>query len=141
VIAEEPRSLVIDSGPVIGAMDEEDRYHSEAERGLRQLRAARAQILIPVPILFEVYKRLAYDVGPELARRGLDYIRRSLTLLYLDDDDLDRLQEIVVSMPWWHGSLEDAALAMTALTRDIPVWTFNYRDLRAFPNLQFWSPA
>jgi hypothetical protein len=44
-------------------------------------------------------------------------------------------------MSWWGGSLEDALVAMVALDRSTPAWTFNYRDLGAFPNLRFWSPG
>src|SRR5256885_1126858 len=102
-----PSRIVLDAETIIGILTPHDEYHHEAERGFRQLRESRAQVLIPVPIVFEVYKRLAYDVGPELARRGLDYMSASLTLLYLDSDDLDVLQVLVESMPWWGGSLED----------------------------------
>jgi predicted nucleic acid-binding protein len=133
--------VVIDSGPIIGAMYEEDDHHSTAERGFRQLEAAHAQIVVPVPVVFEVYKRLAYDVGPALARRGLYYMQTSLTLVYFGPDELEILQHITDSMPWWGGSLEDAAVAMVGLARQMPAWTFNYRDLRAFPNLQFWTPG
>ena len=139
--ANAPRSIVVDSGPLIGAIFEEDHYHQEATRGIRTLAMTGMQVLAPLPVVFEVYKRLAYDVGSRLARHGLAVIRESFTVVYFDPDDLDNLQELIESMPWWGGSLEDATVAMLALERDVPVWTFNYRDLKAFTNLEFWTPG
>lgn len=100
VSVDRPISLVVDSGPVIGAIDEDDEHHREVSRGFQLLADARAQILIPVPIVFEVYKRLAYDVGPSLAARGLDYMTTSLTLLYIGTDELDALKTVIAAMPW-----------------------------------------
>ena len=131
--------MVIDAGPIIGALYQGDAYHQIAAEGIRRLDAARTEILVPVPIVFEVYKRLAYDVGPALARRALLYMQDGFTLAYFDSNDLRQLQVLVEAMPGWGGSLEDALVAMAALTRNAPVWTFNYRDLRAFPNLSFWT--
>jgi hypothetical protein len=98
-------------------------------------------LLIPVPIVFEVYKRLAYDVGPELAAVGLDHMVTTLTLVYIVPENLERIGASLASRPWWDGSLEDATVALLGLERQAPVWTFNYRDLRAFTNLRFWTPG
>ena len=136
-----PRILTVDSGPIIGVMYEDDEHHEASRRGFRQLMLAGTTIVVPVPIVFEVYKRLAYDVGPTFAHRGLNYMQSSLTLLYLESKDLDALNLLVLSMPWWGGSLEDAAVAMVGRAREIPVWTFNYRDFAAFRDLSLWNPA
>ena len=66
---------------------------------------------------------------------------QGMDVVYFGADDFLELYRLIGSMPWWAGSLEDASIAMVALSRDVPVWTFNYRDLNAFPNLQFWTPA
>jgi hypothetical protein len=50
-------------------------------------------------------------------------------LSFVASEDLAVLRRLMDSMPRWDGSLEDATIAMTGLRRDIPVWTFNYRDL------------
>jgi hypothetical protein len=98
-------------------------------------------MLIPVPIVFEVYKRLAYDVGPGLAARGLAHMLSALTVVYVVPDDLERLVRMLALRPWWDGSLEDASVALLGLERRAPVWTYNYRDLQTFPNLEFWTPG
>lgn len=133
--------VVLDGGPLIGAMYRDDRHHDESVRGLTMLEAAHIRLVVPLPVVFEVYKRLAYDVGTVFARRALTYIHESCTVIYVDPDDLENLREIVTSMPGWRGSLEDAAIALVGLRRSAPVWTYNYRDLRAFTELQFWTPG
>jgi len=122
-------------------MDVRDEHHIISERGFRQLRAVRTRLLIPLPIVFEVYKHVAYLVNVQTAYRAFEYMPTSFEILYLDSGDVVTVQEMIVRMPWWGGSLEDATLAMVALQRDVPLWTFNYRDLTAFPNLEFWSPG
>ena len=47
----------------------------------------------------------------------------------------------MLSMPRWYGSLEDATEAVIAEARGLPVRTLNYRDLRAFNELEFWTPG
>jgi hypothetical protein len=141
VTDEAPRSVVLDAGPIIGVLFEGDAFHQIAADGLRRLSVARTEIVVPVPIAFEVYKRLAYDVSPTVARLALSYMHDGFTLVYFGPGDLLQLQGLVESMPWWGGSLEDALVALVALDRRAPVWTFNYRDLGAFPNLSFWTPG
>ncbi len=67
--------------------------------------------------------------------------RDALAIVYPAPSDLDRLEALADAMPRWTGSLEDALVAITGLSMDIPVWTLNYRDLAAFRNLRFWTPA
>ncbi|HLH25205.1 MAG TPA: hypothetical protein VK066_22005 [Chloroflexota bacterium] len=31
--------------------------------------------------------------------------------------------------------------AVTGLSLSVPVWTLNYRDLAAYPNLHLWTPS
>ncbi len=136
-----PRQLVLDAGPLIGYFDRGDRHHADATRGFNQLLASRTLLAVPLPIVFEVYKWLAYHVGITSARLALAVMRESFLVELLELNDLIELEAILDSMPRWSGSLEDATLAMIGLRRDVPVWTLNYRDLAAFPNLRFWTPA
>lgn len=136
-----PRQLVLDAGPLIGYVDRGDRHHADARRGFDQLLAAGTLLTVPLPIVFEVYKWLTYHVGVPSARFALAVMRESLDVDSPKANDLAELQAILDSMPRWSGSLEDAIVAMIGLRSDLPVWTLNYRDLAAFPNLRFWTPA
>jgi hypothetical protein len=86
-------------------------------------------MILRLLIIFEVYKRVAYDVNSHAAYRALDFMLDRFELSFVASEDLAVLRRLMDSMPRWDGSLEDATIAMTGLRRDIPVWTFNYRDL------------
>ena len=138
---EHPNRILVDAGPIIGAIDGRDAHHENSTRGLRQLFSAQTQLLIPLPIVFEVYKRIAYTLSVEAAHHSLEHMRDAFDLLHVGPHEFDLIEAMIAGMPWWQGSLEDATLATLALERRVPLWTFNYRDFRAFSELQFWSPA
>ena len=139
--ADPPHQVVLDAGPLIGLFDRGDRHHGDARRGLEQLISANATLATPLSIAFEVHKWLLYHVGGRAARLALATMRESLDIIHSEPEDLDHLEALLDSMPSWPGSLEDALVAMIGLRTDTPVWTLNYRDLAAFPNLRFWTPA
>jgi predicted nucleic acid-binding protein len=139
--ADVPARVVLDAGPLIGAFNSRDAHHEESARGLRRLVDGHVRILIPVPIVFEVFKWLSYNVNPGAARIALIHIRLSFELVDVTQDMLADLAAMVDGMPRWSGSLEDAVVAYIGGDMGAPVWTFNYRDLGAFPNLQFWTPG
>jgi hypothetical protein len=47
---------------------------------------------------------------------------------------------MLVQLPRWQGSLEDAAVIFIAMRYRCPVWTYNFRDFAAFKALEFWTP-
>jgi hypothetical protein len=139
--ADVPARVVLDAGPLIGAFNVQDRFHEVSGRGLRLLIAGHSRILVPIPVVFEVFKWLAYNVGAASARMALSRMRLNFEIVDIDRAMLGELAEMVDSIPRWPGSLEDAVLAFVGGRMTASVWTFNFRDLRAFPNLQFWNPA
>src|SRR5690606_7509957 len=139
--ADIPARIVLDAGPLIGAYNARDRFHEGSGRGLRRLVAGHSRILVPVAVVFEVFKWLSYDVGAAPARLALGRMRANFEIVEVNLGTVAELAAMVDSMPRWPGSLEDAVLAYVGGRMRAPVWTFNYRDLRAFPNLKFWTPA
>jgi hypothetical protein len=131
---------VLDAGPLIALLHGADPDHASAVAGFRQLTAFRARLLVPLPIVFEVYKWLLFEGGVGPARVALQRMRQSLEVAYPAQAELDALTQLVSAMPNWAGTLEDALVALTALKLAAPVWTLNYRDLAAFQRLQFWTP-
>jgi predicted nucleic acid-binding protein len=119
----------------------EDRDHAEARSGFEQLTDNRSDLLVPLPILFEVYKWLLYESGPGAARDALRRMRRAFHVLHATEAELEALSVLVENMPDWRGSLEDVLVALTGLRAGAPVWTLNYRDLSAFRTLRFWTPG
>jgi predicted nucleic acid-binding protein len=137
---EAPARLVLDAGPLIAFFYAQDDEHSAAVRGFAQLADAGTRMITPLPVVFEVYKWLAYRVGPAPAHRSLAAMRR-LEIAYPGEGEFAELTDLINARPRWSGSSEDVLVALTGLKLDIPVWTLNYRDLAAFRNLRFWTPV
>ena len=139
--AEAPARLVLDAGPLIALLHRADPDHAAATAGFRQLTQVRTRLVTPLPIVFEVYKWLVYEAHPAAAQLGLQQMRRGLEIVYPAATELNEVGSVLAAMPTWKGTLEDALVAVTGLRLDAPVWRLNFRDLAAFRNLQFWTPA
>jgi predicted nucleic acid-binding protein len=135
-----PNALVLDAGPVIALLHAKDPDHALAVRGFQALARVRSRLVAPLPILFEVFKWVLYEAGPEPARTALERLRDSVELVYIDPAMQRALIDAIVAMPHWGGTLEDACVALLAAQRGIPLWTLNYRDLSAFSRVAFWAP-
>jgi predicted nucleic acid-binding protein len=135
-----PRLLVLDAGPLIALFHQHDPDHGTAVHGFETLATTQAELVIPAPVVFEVYKWLLYHSEYAIAQLGLREMRATLEITYMTADEFNLVCQIAESLPGWTGTLEDAIVALTALRVRSPVWTLNYRDLSAFPRLTFWNP-
>lgn len=138
-----PDRIVLDAGPLISLAMLKDPDHENATRGFQALIQARIRPIIPEPVVFEVYKRLKYSTRSpnHSARDVLRLMLDTLEVQFMTFEALLELEFIVNNMPSWNGSLEDAALVFVAREKKANVWTFNYRDLAAFQDLEFWTPS
>lgn len=136
-----PRRTVVDAGPLIALLDRREPEHAFASESIRQLIRAGTRVVAPLPIVFEVFKWLVQETNPAAARRGLQRMREDLEITNPGPVELGEIMTVLGRMPTWQGTLEDALVAVTGLWLDAPVWTLNYRDLAAFPNLHFWTPG
>lgn len=98
-------------------------------------------LVVPLPIVFEVFKWLLNRVDVPTSRTALTWMLEDLHVVYLGPVDLDEMSRLMAMRPTWPGSLEDTSVALVALRMSVPVWTIDYEDLSAFPNLQFWNPG
>jgi predicted nucleic acid-binding protein len=69
--------IIIDSGPLIAVLFAKDRYHSQAVAGFKQLQAEGYRLVLPLPIVFEVYRWLLQQGGAKLAQAVLVAIEQS----------------------------------------------------------------
>ena len=138
---DDPGQIALDSGPLIGLLNRNDPYRDEALRGFERLDKRGTQLLVPLAIVFEVFKWLLYHTDVATARSGLTLMLDRVEVVYHASDSVSDMIALIEARPRWPGSLEDVALSQVALQHGIPVWTFNYRDLRAFSNLQVWAPG
>ncbi|HEV2283541.1 MAG TPA: type II toxin-antitoxin system VapC family toxin [bacterium] len=136
-----PSGIVLDAGPVIALAYQSDRDHAMARTGFDALITARSRLIIPLPIMFEVYKWLVYEAGAAVGQTALAHMHRALEIVFPSQRDFDDTVALVGALgPGWKGSLEDALVAAVAIRLRLPAWTLNYRDLGAFPRLQLWAP-
>jgi predicted nucleic acid-binding protein len=135
------KQLILDAGPLIGLFYSRDTYHQECVQGFAYLRNQRVALVVPIPILFEVYKWLLQRTHVEEAQQALAVMTDSFHPVALSHEDFGALQAMVLRLPDWKGSLEDGTVVMTALRYQSPLWTYNYRDLAQFKSLEFWTPA
>ncbi|MBA2451076.1 MAG: hypothetical protein H0V51_23945 [Chloroflexi bacterium] len=63
--ADRPARVVLDAGPLIALLHSMDSDHEVAVAGFERLARERARLVTPLPIVFEVYKWLLYEAGPE----------------------------------------------------------------------------
>jgi hypothetical protein len=133
--------IVVDAGPIIGLLTPRDAYHVDAVRGFSQLERAGVTVVVPLAIVFEVFKWLLHRTDLGKARSGLTLMLDRVQIAYPSPDDLTEALDLMQARPGWNGTLEDAVVAQAALDLDVPVWTINYRDLNAFRSLHFWTPV
>lgn len=89
------RQVVLDAGPLIGLFYLKDNYHQQCVKGFSQLTQAKAMLLTPMPIVFEVYKWLLQRTRPEVAQRALQTMNDSLYVLALDLEAFVALQNVI----------------------------------------------
>ncbi|MGK7889833.1 MAG: type II toxin-antitoxin system VapC family toxin [Leptolyngbyaceae cyanobacterium] len=118
-----------------------DTYHHDCVRGFEELAYTQTILLTPLPIVFEVYKWLLQRTSPTVAQNTLATMTDSLHVLPLTPEQFKTLQELIFRLPQWHGSLEDATVALTALQYKCPIWTYNFRDFSIFSAIEFWNPS
>jgi predicted nucleic acid-binding protein len=110
-----PSGLVIDAGPLIAILDDREKEHHHAVHGLDLLIAARTQIVIPLPIVFEVFKWLSNETRREVARAWLGQIQTGAVVRFSERSDIDRVTAILFMMHTWRGSMEDALLVASSV--------------------------
>jgi predicted nucleic acid-binding protein len=131
--------LVLDAGPLYALAAPKDTAHEQAKLGFVQLAKESAELIVPLPIIFEVFKLLAYRDSPRVARAVLEQMM-SMNVIPIGLDDVKAISIVLDKIPRWGGSLEDASAILIAQRFKCLVWTLNYRDFGSFQDLQFWNP-
>ena len=139
---DKPRGVVLDAGPLIALAHRADPDHVSVRVGFEQLLGGQTRLIVPLPIVFEVFKWLLYHAGPASARNALTNMRAAVEIVFPGGQDFDDSTSLIVGLgPDWRGTLEDALVAALAVRLRLPVWTLNYRDFSAFRRLGLWTPT
>ncbi len=134
------RRLVLDAGPLIALVSQKDDYHDLAMVGFARLAAEFGEVLTPLPIVFEVYKFVAFNQSFAVARQLLTILRAETVIEILSENDFLEIFELIIQYPEWTATLEDASVLRIAQRTQAWVWTIDYQDLAFFKNINFWTP-
>lgn len=123
--------MVVDTGPLIAALDARDRLHDLA---VRHLTRARRRALVPDPVVVEVDILARRWLGPGVARVFLSAMSSGVH----DRVTLDTaLWRRAVDLDAMHADLDlglvDTSVMAVAEERGLPVFTFDFRAFRAVP--------
>ena len=131
---------MLDAAPLIGFFYSRDTYHKDCTKGFERLVQSRTALITPLPIVFEVYKWLLHRNRQDIAQHALETMIGELQILTTSEQDFKDVQNLILDLNGWKGSLEDATVVLTAILYGCPVWTYNFRDFVAFPAIQLWNP-
>lgn len=101
-------ALVLDTGPIVAALDLDDRDHTECARLLGNVDEG---LVVPSPVLVEVDHWLVKRGGPEVWQRFVtDIANGAYRVEYLTDADLLRAAELEVTYDDLRLGFVDAAV-------------------------------
>lgn len=113
-------SVVIDTGPLVAAMDTNDDAYEPCSQWLEQAIRHRTELLLPTPVITEVCYLLekagGKSQGPEMEAAFLELLgsEETFTLYSPDRDDLNRMAELVRQYRDFPLGAADAAVVATA---------------------------
>jgi len=121
--------VLIDTGPLVSAVDADDPAHAMASTVLNRLRRGA---IVPSPVLVEVDHLVRRRVGGEAARRFLGTMARGAhEIAYMSSGLTRRAAEMDSRYADLSLGFVDASVMAIAERHDLPVFTFDFRDFRA----------
>lgn len=115
-----PREPVLDAGPLIALVHEAGPDHEVAAKGFRLLVQFRSRLFAPMPTLFEIFKWLLLEGGPQHARTGLVKVEEGAVIVPFGLEDLEEAKLLLEHLPDWGTTLEDASVALLAFRLKAP---------------------
>lgn len=134
------KRLLLDAGPVIALFSRKDEYHELAKEGFARLPRDFGEVLIPLPIVFEVYKFVAFNQSFAMAQKMLTTLQAETVIEILSQNDFLEIFDLATQHTDWTVTLEDASVLVVAQRTQSLVWTIDYQDLGFFKNINFWTP-
>lgn len=121
--------VVVDSGPLVAAMDQRDPVHKMAARAVKRL---RHNAVIPTPVLAEVDHLVRKRSSAVAARTLMQVVARGTHKTEpLTSGLLRRAVEIDTRYADLDLGLVDTAVMAIAERHRLPVFTFDFSDFRA----------
>jgi uncharacterized protein len=121
--------ILIDTGPLVSAIDKADPAHEMASTVLQRLRRTA---IVPSPVLIEVDHLARKRVGDRAARKFLKTVARGAhEVAFMTPGLMRRAVEVDGQYADLRLGLVDASVMAIAERHDLPVFTFDFTDFRA----------
>jgi uncharacterized protein len=121
--------ILIDTGPLVSAIDGDDLAHGMASTALQRL---RRNAVVPSPVMVEVDHLVRRRVGDSAARRFLKTVARGAhEIAYMTPGLMRRAVEVDDRYADLKLGLVDASLMAIAERHNLPILTFDFTDFRA----------
>jgi uncharacterized protein len=123
------KKILVDTAPLVSALDARDSAHVLAAPLLAKL---RRRVLIPTPVLAEVDHFLGRRVSPSAARTFLREVAGGVhEVAYLSAGLLRRAVELDARYANLNLGFSDTCLMAIAERHELPILTFDFADFRA----------
>jgi predicted nucleic acid-binding protein len=121
--------ILIDTGPLVSAIDEADPAHEMASTALQRLRRTG---VVPSPVMIEVDHLARRRVGDMAARRFLKTVTAGAhEIAYMTPGLMRRAVEVDDKYADLRLGIVDASVMAIAERHDLPIFTFDFTDFRA----------
>ena len=127
-----PRSVLLDTAPLIGLINVRDQAHERARAVFGKLSRERRQPHIPFPVAVELHRFLLFQKPPQIekALRTLQALLQAYPLVMPVEADVETALEQMSRYPDQKISLVDATLVSMSQRTGLPVVTFDERHFR-----------
>ncbi len=124
-----PTEVVVDTGPLLAAVNARERAHGFASELIRRL---GRRLIIPLPVLVEADYMIRSRVGLGPARRLLAAAASAAhELAFMSQGVLRRAVELDQRYGDLNLGLADTSVMAVAERRGLPILTFDFADFRA----------
>ncbi len=117
-------AVLVDTGPLYGAVDPHDARHKQAVEGLRSLAREKREVIVAYPILLEAYTMVLQRLGRNTASDWLTDMAGA-TLVNPTPEDYRLAVARIEALPDQSITLFDAIVATLSSRLGLPVWTYD----------------
>lgn len=133
------KTVLVDTGPLLAALDSSDSYHERAQGEIASLARESRGVALPFPILCESHSLVLRKLGAYQARGWLREVRGYASLFNPTSADYERAAGRVLAYSGEKLSMFDAVLAVVSERLSLPVWAYDHHfDVMG---AEVWRPA
>lgn len=121
--------ILVDTGPIVSAVDKSDPAHEMAKTSMRRL---RRRAVLPTTVLVEADHLLRERAGSAAARAFLQSVAEGThDVAYMTSNLIRRAAELDAKYADLNLGFVDSAVMAIAERHQMPIFTFDFTDFRA----------